>query len=407
MRVLYICHRIPYPPNKGEKIRAFHQLRAIAARHEVDLFTLADEEVNPADQSALARHCHLLTMARLNPRFARLRSLPFLLTRTPLTLPYFYSRELDLEIRKAIQARSYDRIFVYCSAMAQYVENAGQIPVLLDLVDVDSDKWMQYAAFTRFPLSAVYRREGNCLRQYERKACERSSCVLVTTEREARLVRQFSDTARVHVIPNGVDANYFDPLLVPPEPAAPVVIFTGDMSYFPNEEAVTYFARKVLPLIHESVPGVRFLVVGRNPGPKVRQLQKIEGVEVTGFVPDVRTYLAKARVAVAPFSIAAGIQNKILEAMAYGLPVVATSRAVQGLSKDVAEGVETGDTAEELAAKTARLLRDPQFASGKGLEGRSRVAAEYNWDAPLDALLRLLENPVSTDTPKIEVHLPV
>jgi glycosyltransferase involved in cell wall biosynthesis len=204
----------------------------------------------------------------------------------------------------------------------------------------------------------------------------------------------------VHVIPNGVDTAYFDPQAVAPVAAGPVILFTGDMAYFPNEEAVGFFARNVFPVIRQTVADARFLIVGRNPGRNVQQLAKLPGVEVTGFVPDVRTYLAQARVAVAPFSIAAGIQNKILEAMAYGLPVVATPRTVQGLSKNVAELVETGSTAQELAAKTLRLLNDPEWARRKGLEGRSRVAADYDWQRALDALLRIFEGPAGVETRK-------
>jgi sugar transferase (PEP-CTERM/EpsH1 system associated) len=372
----------------------------MGARHEVDLFTLADEAVDPAYRTGLGQHCRQITVARLSPGWARLRSLPFLFTRLPLTLPYFYSRELAAEIRKAMQSLSYDRIFVYCSAMAQYVEDPGGIPSIVDLVDVDSDKWLQYATRTSFPFSAIYRREGIRLREYERTICNKFFRVLVSTEREAQLLRQFSGTAPVSVIRNGVDVHYFDPARILPDGTTPAVVFTGDMSYFPNQDAVTFFAQKVFPLIQPSVPNVRFLIVGREPSRKVRQLQQIPGIEVTGFVPDVRTYLAKAQVAVAPFSMAAGIQNKILEAMAYGLPVVASSRAVQGLSKDVAGLIETADTAEELAAKVIRLLRDPELAQRTGLNGRRSVTTAYDWDQSLDELLQLLENPANGATPK-------
>lgn len=399
MRVLYLCHRIPYPPDKGDKIRAFHQLRAIAARHEVDLFTLADDRADSVHQQPLAKYCRKITVSRLDPKLARLRALPFLLTSKPLTLPYFYSAELAAEVRNALATRSYDRVFVYCSAMAQYVEPAGQIPALLDMVDVDSDKWSQYAGFSKFPFSAIYRREGRTLREYERWACSRFASILVTTEREAKLVRQISDVANVHAISNGVDTEYFSSQAVPPTPGAPAVIFTGDMSYFPNEEAVVSFARNVHPLIRRSLPGLRFLIVGRNPGPNVQQLRKIEGVEVTGFVPDVRTYLAQAQVSVAPFSIAAGIQNKILEAMSYGLPVVATSRVASSLAEGAARMVDVADGAEGMAAAVQRLLRDPQLARRKGAEGRCQVAADYNWERSLSQVLQLLENPADNDIP--------
>jgi hypothetical protein len=185
VRVLYLCHRIPYPPNKGDKIRAFHQLRAMAARHEVDVFTLADDARDLDYRDALASHCHRLTVARVHPKLARLRSLPYLLTGVPLTVPYFYSRKLQADVLQAVSAGSYDRIFVYCSAMAQYVQSINSIPIVMDLVDVDSDKWTQYAAHSKLPFSAIYRREGRTLKAYERTVCEKATCVLVSTAREA------------------------------------------------------------------------------------------------------------------------------------------------------------------------------------------------------------------------------
>jgi sugar transferase (PEP-CTERM/EpsH1 system associated) len=398
VRILYLCHRIPYPPDKGDKIRAFHQLRAIAAHHEIDLFTLADDAADLEHEAALKQYCRTVKTARLNAKLARLRSLPYLLTRTPLTLPYFYSGELAREVRRAIAGRAYDRIFVYCSAMAQYVDAAGSIPVVTDLVDVDSDKWTQYATFTRFPFSTVYRREGQALERYEREVCARSAAVVVTTEREAELVRRIAPRAAVHVIPNGVDTGFFSRAAVPPAAAAGVIGFTGDMSYFPNQEAVTFFARKVLPLIRQSVPEARFLIVGRSPGPEVMALAGTPGVEVTGFVPDVRAHLARMSVSVAPFSIAAGIQNKILEAMSYELPVVATPRAVQGLTAAAAAAVETAGTAEAMAGAIVRLLLQPELARERGRESRRLIAGEYNWDRSLERVLQLLENPSVMET---------
>jgi len=397
MRVLYLCHRIPYPPDKGDKIRAFHQVKAIAARHEVDVFTLADDPADLAYQSTLRNYCHKLTVVSLNRRLARLRTLPFLFSRRPLTIPYFYSAELVRAVRRAIRKRSYDRIFMYCSAMAQYTDVMDQVPIVMDLVDVDSDKWTQYSTFTGWPFSAVYRREGRALQQYERSICERSSCVIVTTDREARLVRQIADGTRVHVIPNGVDSQYFQPRAAVPPLMPPTIGFVGDMSYFPNQEATIYFARKVLPLVRESLPGTRLLIVGRSPSRQVQQLKNQEGIEVTGFVPDVRVWLAKMHVSVAPFSIAAGIQNKILEAMACGLPVVATSKAIQGLAADTARVVDVADSSGDMAAKIVRLLRDPQLARATGSEARRNVVAEYDWERCSNRLLQVLEDPASSE----------
>jgi sugar transferase (PEP-CTERM/EpsH1 system associated) len=406
VRVAYFCHRIPYPPDKGDKIRAFYQLRGIASRHEVDLFTLVDDPRDVTHREALVRYCREVTAVRIDPRMARFRALPYLLTRTPLTVPCFYSSELNTVVRKCLLRRSYDRIVVYCSAMAQYVESITGIPVITDFVDVDSDKWAQYASYARFPMSAVYRREARCLLEYERKVCELSSSVIVTTEREKKLVRQMSDRANVHVITNGVDTEYFSDAAAPREATVPTVLFTGDMSYFPNEEAVVSFARNILPLIQKTIPETRFLIVGRNPTARVQQMNGIGRVEVTGYVPDVRTYLAKAHVSVAPFSIAAGIQNKIIEAMSYGLPIVATPRAVQGLTPHVGAIVQTASSHEQMAEEVLGLILDPELAQRKGAAGRACVAADYNWNRSLSQLLNLLENPAGFATSlESELHV--
>jgi len=277
--------------------------------------------------------------------------------------------------------------------MAQYVEGTDGIPLVTDLVDVDSNKWTQYSAHARFPMASVYRREGRYLQEYERRVCEMSDAIVVTTHREAVLAQHICEAANVHVIANGVDTAYFKRSEERKRTATQSIVFTGDMSYFPNEHAVTYFATTVLPLIRSRVPASRFVIVGRSPSRTVRRLEKLGGVEVTGFVPDVRRYLSEATVAVAPFSIAAGIQNKILEAMSCGLPVVGTSRVTQGLSPKVAEMVRTADTNEAFASAVTWLLQNAEAAGETGAQGRLRVAADYDWGRSQHSLLQLLDTP--------------
>jgi polysaccharide biosynthesis protein PslH len=352
--------------------------------------TLADDPSDLAFESALARYCRRVVVCRLSHRWSRVRTLPRLLGRGPLTVPYFFSRKLDRQVKYAIGDKGYDRVFVYSSAMAQYVSPAKDIPLITDLVDVDSDKWGQIAGFTRFPVSWVYRREGRYLREYERGVCARSSSVVVCTEREAELARRIS-TKPVHTIPNGIDTGYFGPSDRQVGDAVPGIIFTGDMSYFPNQQAVVWFARAVFPLIRNRIRAASFVIVGRNPGKRVNDLSKIPGIEVTGFVPDVRPYLAQAQVAVAPVSIATGIQNKILEAMASALPVVCTTRAAQGLTARVAGLEDIADDSAEMAGKIIRLLSDRELAERKGENGRAAVAADYGWERSLARLVELVE----------------
>jgi sugar transferase (PEP-CTERM/EpsH1 system associated) len=393
VRILYLCHRIPYPPDKGDKIRAFHQLRALSERHEVDLFTLVDDPSDLQGRQALEQLCRKVVIGRVRPLAARVRSLPYLATSVPLTVPYFRNAQLMGALAQASPAAHYDRVFVYCSAMAQYAEAVGAVPVIVDFVDVDSDKWRQYGESSRPPMSWIYRREARALRAYERTVCRNAGAIVVTTRREADLVRSIDPAAAVHVIANGVDSEYFSPGAAAPSRTDRAIVFTGDMAYYPNEQAVAMFAHQALPIIRRRFPDARFFIVGRRPSPTVRELGRLPGVEVTGFVSDVRTYLARASVAVAPFQIAAGIQNKILEAMSYGLPVVATSRAVQGLEPNVLPAVQIGDTPAELASHCIHLLADHGAAERIGTDGRKIVRATYSWQKSLTELMTIVECP--------------
>ncbi len=257
---------------------------------------------------------------------------------------------------------------------------------------MDSEKWAQYAEAALFPASLIYRVECRRLREHERGALARAAYSIVTTEREARLACKIAGdrTARIQVIPNGVDADFFRPREGGAAAAGPAIVFTGDMRYFPNVEAVRRFALRVFPRIRREVPDAEFWIVGRSPVAAVRRLAKEPGVEVTGYVPDTRVYLARARVAVAPFTIAAGIQNKVLEAMASGLPVVATRKVLESLTPAVAGVARCGDSPEELAAEVIDLLRDPRLAGEIGAEGRRRVIRDYDWGLSGEALLRLV-----------------
>ncbi|MFN4343275.1 MAG: TIGR03087 family PEP-CTERM/XrtA system glycosyltransferase [Azonexus sp.] len=392
--ILYLVHRLPYPPNKGDKVRSFHLLKHLAARHRVFLGTFVDDPEDLQHIETVRAYCADLHVARLNPRFAKLRSLNALLTGEPLTLRYYRDAGLRDWVDQVCRTTAIDAAVVFSSAMAQYVEHLPRLPRVIDFVDVDSAKWTQYAPEHRWPMSWLYRREGTTLLDYERQVAATADRAFFVTEAEAALFRRQAPECaiRVDALCNGVDADYFSPAPAHPNPYADdelSVVFTGAMDYHPNIDAVRWFAANVLPRLQESRPRLRFTIVGRSPTAEVLALAG-EGVTVTGTVPDVRPYLQHAAVVVAPLRIARGIQNKILEAMAMGKAVVASCECAGAVDAVSGEELLQAATPDDYIATIDGLLRDPEQANRIGQQARQRVLARYSWAAHLAGIDRYL-----------------
>jgi sugar transferase (PEP-CTERM/EpsH1 system associated) len=272
--------------------------------------------------------------------------------------------------------------------MAQYAHALG-LPVAMDFVDVDSDKWRQYADHSHPPLSWLYRVEGRRLQAAEADIARWASVCLLATQAEESLLQSFAPWARSAVIPNGIDLAYYEPVAAPA--AQPVVLFTGAMDYLPNIDAVRHFCADILPRVRREIPETRFYIVGLNPSPDVLRLGGMPGVTVTGSVPDVRPYYARAGVCVAPLRIGRGIQNKVLQGMAMGLPLVVSPLAARGLEVQPGRHLEVADDPAEFAAQIVRLLKSPAERRALGRNGRAFVEANYGWDRSLFNLELLLE----------------
>jgi sugar transferase (PEP-CTERM/EpsH1 system associated) len=391
--LLYLVHRMPYPPNKGDKVRSFHLLLHLAARHRVFVGTFIDDPDDEAHVPALRAMCAGLHTERLHPSRSRIVSLAGLLDGGSLTLHYYRNAGLRRWAEDTARRERIDAAVVFSSSMAQYAEGL-ELPMLVDFVDVDSAKWTSYAGHHRWPLSWLYRREGRHLLAYERAVAARSARAFFVTEKETALFRELApESARsCEALGNGVDADYFSPQADRPSPYAEgelPVVFTGAMDYWPNIDAVSWFAAEMLPALRERWPALRFHIVGRNPAPAVRALAG-EAVSVSGTVPDVRPYLQHARVVVAPLRLARGIQNKILEAMAMGRPVVAARDCAESiLARNGVEIVEAADAAD-FVHEVGALLGEPARAAAIGAAGRSRVLQSYSWAAQLSAFERHL-----------------
>ncbi|MBK6472961.1 MAG: TIGR03087 family PEP-CTERM/XrtA system glycosyltransferase [Betaproteobacteria bacterium] len=395
--LLYLVHRMPFPPNKGDKVRSYHLLQHLASRHRVFVGTFVDDPDDEQHVDALRSQCAGLHVERLHPRMARARSLAGLLTGEALSLHYYRSAGLRRWVAQTVEREDITAAVVFSSSMAPYAQAHPQLPMLLDMVDVDSAKWQAYAPRHRWPMSWVYQREAQRLLACERQAAAQSRRCFLATETEADLFRSLAPecAGQVEAMTNGVDTAYFSP---DTQHASPFdadeipLVFTGAMDYWPNVDAVTWFAGQALPQLRARWPRLRLHIVGRAPTPAVRALaaDPSAGVVVSGTVPDVRPYLQHAAVVVAPLRLARGIQNKILEAMAMGKPVVAATPCVDAL--DVQSGREILDAAEpdEYVQVIDRLLRAASAAAAIGVAARLCVQQRYTWASHLAALDRQL-----------------
>jgi sugar transferase (PEP-CTERM/EpsH1 system associated) len=355
MRVLFLTQRLPYAPNRGDRLRAYHMMAALAPHADIDLISL----VHDAEEASHAGDITTAASVRAVPTsrpYAAWRSTRVLLTGQPLTHALLDAPGMARAIDAALSAARPDVVFAYCSGMARFALEAplSDLPLVLDFVDVDSAKWTALGRTTRGPRGWVYRREARVLGRFEAVAARRARVSLVTTERERDALLALAPAVRVDVIQNGVDLAAFR---APGPPAAtPSVVFCGVMNYAPNEAGALWLAREVWPLVLRERPDARLAVVGASPTAAVLALAALPGVTVTGSVPDVRPYLWAAAVAVAPLMTARGVQNKVLEAVAAGLPCVATGVVAAGLPPEVAPACAVADAAPHFARPILVLL---------------------------------------------------
>jgi len=331
VRVLFLTHRLPYAPNRGDRVRAYHLLRVLSRRAEVDLLSLVHDDDEAAHIGDLASLASSVTVVRV-PRVRNLvRSAVGLATSTPITHTMLDSPELTDAV-SLLGSRAPDVVLAYCSGIARCAlePELRERPLVLDMVDVDSAKWAAMAATHAPPRSWIYAREARVLRTFEAAAAAHASTTMVTTDKERRTMTAIAPGARVEVVTNGVDAARLRPRSKPG--GEPVVVFCGVMNYAPNEEAVIWFAREVWPLVIAGRADARFDIIGSSPTPAVQALaDPNRHITVSGGVPDVAPHLWKAAVSVAPLQTARGIQNKVLEAVAAGLPTVVTPIVSEGL----------------------------------------------------------------------------
>ncbi|MGE5548730.1 MAG: TIGR03087 family PEP-CTERM/XrtA system glycosyltransferase [Solirubrobacterales bacterium] len=398
--LLFLAHRMPFPPTKGDKVRSFAVLKALARTWRVHLGCFVDDPADWQHVEGLKAYCESVCCVPLDKRWARVRSLMGLVRGTSLSEAWFHSPRLQRWTESVLADQRPEAAFLFSSVMAQYLPARHPLRprrVVMDYIDVDSDKWAQYAKTKSWPTRWIYRREARTLFEFDRAAAYGLDACVFVSEAEADLFRRLVPrvAGKVWGISNGIDHGFFSPeprLADPFSGVAPTVVFTGAMDYWPNIDAVLWFAAEIFPKIRLAVPGVRFVVVGANPSREVLRLAEQEDIAVTGRVPDVRPYLAHATAVVAPLRVARGIQNKVLEGMSMGRVVVTTPQGFEGLEAEPGRHLLVAADATAFASAVVRvLLGDPSLA-GIGEAARARVVEFYDWSDKLAAYHRLLSD---------------
>jgi sugar transferase (PEP-CTERM/EpsH1 system associated) len=390
---LFLAHRIPFPPDRGDKIRSWHMLRHLAGLGRVHLACFADDAADAAHLPALRAalggrlgEAHV-EVRRTGKAVAAARAL---IEGKPVSLTLFDSPEMHKFVKRLLAKPEVESLFAFSGQMAQFVPDRVRQRFVMDFVDVDSAKFEAYAE-AGGPLAAMHRREARLLCAFERAVAARADASLFVSAAEAALFcgRANVPDAHIHAVANGVDVNFFHIGAAAPAAAPhPLIVFTGQMDYQPNVDAAVHFATETVPRLMRGT----FVIIGRNPAPAVRRLAS-ERVIVAGAVPDTRPWLAAADVVVAPLRIARGIQNKVLEAMAMGRPVVASPAAFEGIEAEPGRDLLVAEGSEAEAEAIAGLLADPARAAALGAAARRRVEQAYRWEARLAPLAALIGAP--------------
>ena len=387
MRVLFLTQRVPYAPNRGDRVRSYHILDHLASRCDVEVVSLAHDR-QELEGIAQVRQMGVRAQAFLVPRlWNRLRALPRLGGSTSLTHLLLDAPGLRSALEEIARDRPPDVVLAYCTSMARFALEPplNRFPLVIDFVDVDSEKWALFAKTGSWPLRWIYRREARVLSAFEARAARAARMSLVVNEREAHSLRALAPAAAVRVIQVGVNPS----TTIAPRTTAPRVAFCGVMDYAPNVEGVLWFAREVWPHVRAARPDARFVVIGSDPTPAIRALASDDrGIEVTGAVLEVTSYLSACAMAVAPLQIARGVQSKVLETVAMDLPTVITSAVAEGLPPEVRDACPVADTPEAFRRHVIDLLALTP-AERHAVAARADLTA-LSWERQLQPLVPIL-----------------
>lgn len=393
--VLFLTHRVPYPPNRGDRIRTYHFLRHLATQANVWLVSFADEPVADSTWQTLRSVCHRVAVVPVERRIRWARAVWSLIKGGSISVGAFFSPRFRSVVSEWSCQTRFVATLSSSSALSQYqrIGKLRNVPAYVDLIDIDSQKWMDYSAASSGWKRQVYELEGRRLRSVESRLADWARGISVVSDAEANIYRSFRETPLIRAIPNGVDLEYFKPPLLNKDGRfleTNGCVFVGVLDYRPNVDGICWFAKEVWPHVVAQRPDQKLRIVGREPAAAVRELAAMPGVEVVGTVPDVRPYLERASVAIVPLQIARGVQNKVLEAFAMGKPVVASPEPLVGLGVRDEEHVLQAQSREQWVSTLLRLFDDVDLRHAIGVAGQAYVTANHRWDQCLGSLSEFL-----------------
>ena len=391
MNILFLCHRLPFPPKRGGKIRPFNIIRHFSdSGHKVTVGSLARSEQEKREGAGLEDHCEKVLIGTIGRVGALAQMVGRLPTGSPSSMGYFYSRTLHRLVRQEAATSNFDLVFVHCSSAAQYARHVSDAASILDFGDMDSQKWLDYSRFRSFPLSAGYWLEGTKLLAAEKKLARQFDLSTCTTKAEFDTLGELNSAQRTGWFPNDVDAEYFSPGEQAHDPD--LICFVGRMDYYPNQHAMQMFCDNVLPGIHRERPNTKLIIVGAEPSADIWSLGDRPGITVTGTVDDVRDYVRSAALTVAPLAIARGTQNKILESMALGVPVVSSTTAAGGVDAVAGQHIVTASTNDEYVESIVEILGNPEKRAKLAAAARDNVTKKHNWVESMTRLDHIVDS---------------
>ena len=394
-RLLMLTHRLPYPPDRGDRIRSYHLLRELSPYYRITLASVTDQPPEASSLSALSALTERMVWRRVSRLGSRRRAAAALLRGRAATASAFYHGGMARELVKAHRAQPFDAVLTFCTGMIGYARqvlaaSGDRVPRhVMDLVDVDSLKWSTYGQTAGWPMRWVYSTEGKRLKQIEANPATVTDAITVISDAEAEAYRQHvGEHPGLTVVPNGVDTDFFTPL---PDPWNQTLIFTGVMDYKPNADAVRWFSAEVMPRLRDKLPNAKLLVVGRHAGESIRRLHGKDGVQIIGEVDDIRSWVRQASLVVAPLMLARGVQNKVLQAMACQRAVLCSPAAAEGIDARAGLHLAVAGDAQRFVTVAHRLLTHPAGRQRMAHMARKRVCEVYGWSRVLTPMRDLLQ----------------